>query len=212
MKTRVPAGGAAGSASESGRSPVERRSWRNPRSVGIGLLIAAVAAVAFGGLGKDVEQVRDSLDSGLKAHYEGDLVQARRGYLAVLQSDPDNKFANFNLGLVAHRENRRDEADRFYEASLASDRNFLPAMFNLAILKTSRGQNEAAEGLYREMIRRHPTRAEPYFNLGILLAENLDRAEEGEALIRTAVSMNPELRARVRQGIDLESPKDSPNG
>jgi tetratricopeptide (TPR) repeat protein len=76
---------------------------------------------------------------GLIAFGRGDLGQARTEFDAIVQADPADVAARYNLALVAQRQNRYRDAREGYLAVLRSAPGDLDARYNLALLVHSVG-------------------------------------------------------------------------
>jgi tetratricopeptide (TPR) repeat protein len=131
---------------------------------------------------------------------EGNLEGARVVYRDILQRDPANKFAHFNLGMLAHMQGRGPEAEDFYRRALRTDPTFLAALFNLAILQEALGRDQEAAQTYREILAEYPDDAASHFNYGSLLIRKLGETEEGQSQIERAVELDSSLSARVSPG------------
>src|SRR5918996_1536709 len=99
----------------------------------------------------DQEAAGEALQEGLEAHRSGDVETAEERYREVLDLQPRNKFALYNLGLI--KQNRGDSAgaEADYRRALNVDPNFVPVLFNLAIVRTDAGASEEAVELYRRV-------------------------------------------------------------
>jgi tetratricopeptide (TPR) repeat protein len=162
------------------------------------VVIAALTILAVGRL-----QSGDALSQALDAHSEGSLEEAAERYRDVLEDEPSNKFAHYNLGLIHQTAGRSDSAAAAYRSALESDPRFVPALFNLAVLVTKPNPNEAI-ALYRKVIEIEPGRASAHLNLGFLLKQT-GKGAEGDEELRKAVALDPTLEARIR-------PRPSPQG
>lgn len=131
---------------------------------------------------------------------EGNLEGARVVYRDILQQDPANKFAHFNLGMLAHMEGRGAEAEDFYRRALREDPTFLAPLFNLAILQEALGRDQEAAQTYRRILEEYPDDAASHFNYGSLLIRKIGDAEEGQRQIDRAVELDSSLSARVSPG------------
>ncbi len=139
------------------------------------------------------------LAQGVAAQQAGDLATASKDYNAVLQSDPKNTSALYDLGLIAQGQGNRAEAASDYGKALAIDPNLGSALYNLAIVRVALGDRGGAEGLYRKAIAADPNNPDPYFNLGVLLRDS-GRTAEGDAEIAKADALDPALRGRSPGG------------
>src|SRR3954452_22009826 len=61
------------------------------------------------------------LSKALHEHVAGNSAQAKKDYEAVIQNDPRNKFAFYNLGLIAQTQNRASDAENDYRLALTID-------------------------------------------------------------------------------------------
>lgn len=155
-----------------------------------------VALLAACGTSKANAPTTDPLTAGLKAQLEGRTADAVKDYQAVLQKDPHNKYAYYNLGLIDQLAGRNDSAELNYRTALANDANFTPALYNLAILRTAPAPQEAVD-LYRHVITLTPGYAAAHLNLGFLLF-SLKQQSEGKAELDKAVALDPSMGPRVQ--------------
>lgn len=80
-----------------------------------------------------------TLLTGLIAYGQGDFARARRSFGALLEDNPDDVEALFNLGVTAQRENRYGEARSSYLRVTRLDPRHADARYNLALLTHSFG-------------------------------------------------------------------------
>src|SRR4051812_41848295 len=92
------------------------------------------------------------LSKALREHVVGNSAQAQKDYEAVIQKDPRNKFAFYNLGLIAQSQNRASDAENEYRLALTIDSAYEPALYNLAILRANAGDTAGAIDLYQRAI------------------------------------------------------------
>jgi tetratricopeptide (TPR) repeat protein len=81
---------------------------------------------------------------GLAAYAAGDLAAAREGFSAVLEEEPDDVDALYNLGLVAQKQNRYGEARSNYLRALKLSPKHKNARYNLGVLAHSAGAEAEA--------------------------------------------------------------------
>jgi tetratricopeptide (TPR) repeat protein len=183
-----------------------KRSSRRTRLVLFSLIpIAAVALTAVSAsvvlIGSrkpaqtPAQQATALLTAGLAAQGKGDVATATSDYRKLLDLDPKNEFAYYNLGLIDQQAGRSAQAENEYRQSLTSDPNFEVALFNLAILRTKPAPQEAVD-LYRHAITLAPKDAGAHLNLGFLL-ESLGQRQEGVSELKLAVGIDPKLSTRV---------------
>ena len=173
------------------------------------LVVGISIAVALGACGTQspTTQAPDPLQAGLKAQLQGKTNEAINDYQLVLQKDPHNKFAYYNLGLIDQLAGRNDAAELKYRTALQTDPDFAPALYNLAILRTGPAPEEAV-ALYRHVIALRPGDPSAHLNLGYLLI-SLKQVTEGKAELDRAVALNPALAQNVKATLSA-SPSPSP--
>ncbi len=182
--------------------------WEAVAAVGLVLLIA--------GCGRsdekaNSEKVEMTLNEALQAHVEGRLTEARQAYREVLELDELNKFAIYNLGLIDQTTGYSTEAELKYRKVLELDPNYGPALFNLAIIRAKVGDTTEAISLYRRAIAAEPQNAPAHLNLGLLLRAN-GEVEVGEAEIKRALELDPNLKLPPGQGQAPEPPSTTTQG
>lgn len=165
------------------------------------LIVLMLVAVGCGGDDPPADASSEGLADALAAHAEGRVDEAAEGYQAVLEDEPANQYALYNLGLLDQAAGRDDEAEERYRAAIEADPSFAPALFNLAILRTGVDPEEA-EQLYRSTTELEPGNANAHLNLGFLLVDQGDR-EAGEAELGVAVALDPSLADRVPDDLDV---------
>jgi tetratricopeptide (TPR) repeat protein len=82
---------------------------------------------------------------GLASLQVGDLEAARQAFGKVVESEPDDVDALYNLGLTAQRQNRYGESRRQYLRVLKLKPKYSAARFNLGILAHSVGATAEAQ-------------------------------------------------------------------
>src|SRR6266566_1295249 len=89
------------------------------------VLIGALAACGSNSKGApvtpsatDATSAAALLTKALREHVAGNSAQAQKDYEAVIQKDPRNKFAFYNLGLIAQTQNRASDAEDKYRLAL----------------------------------------------------------------------------------------------
>nr|WP_260860189.1 tetratricopeptide repeat protein [Streptomyces cupreus] len=120
---------------------------------------------------------------------------AARTYRRVLEIDPHNKIAWYNLGVIAQQDGRTADARGAYDKALKIDPKYPSALFNKAILLKS-SEPDRAIGLLKRAIAANPKAATAHLQLGQILVEK-DRAEEAEDEFRRAVAADPSLHSHV---------------
>jgi tetratricopeptide (TPR) repeat protein len=170
------------------------------------ILLVFATAGCDGDGGGEAEQADEILQQGLEAQAAGDFVTAVESYLRVIQLDPQNKFAYYNLGVIDQGQGDLQGAESHYRTTLGLDPDFVPALFNLAILMTEAGSADEAVTLYEHLIEVTPIEtaspedvrlvAAAHLNLGFLLIEQ-GRERRGQMELDEAVRLDPSLEGRI---------------
>jgi tetratricopeptide (TPR) repeat protein len=170
-----------------------RRGRQAARPAGL-LLAAALTIASCGGSSgsNDAAKAQRLLQKALGEHAAGRIADAKRDYLAVLDADPQNKFAYYNLGLIATAARDANTAEQEYRRALVVDPDYEPALYNLAILRTREGARDEAIDLYRHAVRVAPKDANAHYNLGLLLRAAGERSQ-GDVEVLAAIRLNPKL-------------------
>jgi Tfp pilus assembly protein PilF len=151
-----------------------------------GLIILTGACAREGG---------DLLTQGLQQHSDGKLDDAAATYRRLLDEEPSNKLAWYNLGLVEQTQGDNRSATASYRKALAIDKEFVPAMFNIAVIETTTKPSGAVV-LYEKIIKIEPDHAAAHLNLGFLL-KKLKEVKRGNEELRKAVELDPSLASRL---------------
>ena len=169
-------------------------SWRRARWLAAPICAALLAACGSNN-GAPAAQV-DPLTAGLDAQTHGRTAEAVKDYQAVLQKDPHNKYAYYNLGLIDQLAGRASAAELNYRTALQTDPNFAPALYNLAILRTGPAPQEAVV-LYRHVLKIMPGYAAAHLNLGYVLL-SLKQLAAGKSELSLAAKLDPALAPGVQ--------------
>lgn len=189
-----------------------RRGRRLRTMVLLALLVIIVVGAAVYIQSAEKAVIQRSFDLADKAFREGNFTEAQIHYFNVLEKDPTNKFAHFNLGILAQRENRLTEAHYQYGRALAEDPDFAPALYNQASVLEATGQNAKAAESYRRLLENNPDHAASHFNLGLLLYMKLGDPEEGKKEISEALKLEPGLTSKLAANLAAEiTPPNQPS-
>lgn len=184
--------------------------YRNPAvivaAVVVGLVLLALLFVAIRsgsdepGRSSEVTATGDPrLDRALTLHLQGETEEAAVIYQEILQVNPANEYAAYNLGVIAQTEGRLGEALEYYNRAISVDPAFFSAAYNRALTLRDLGQTdlalEAFEGIVdqRDLFTDEEV-AKTLFNYGNLLIAQGD-VEQGEKLVREATGIDSRLRA-----------------
>jgi protein O-mannosyl-transferase len=108
----------------------------------------------------------------------------------VLNAQPTNAIAHYNLGIIAQAEGKPDEAISAYEAAVRLDPNHAGAFNNLGIVQASQGLIPEATGSFRQSLRLAPGKASTHRNLAMVLQVQ-ERFGEAVEHYRAALQLEP---------------------
>jgi tetratricopeptide (TPR) repeat protein len=111
------------------------------------------------------------------AEEAGDLSTAESHYRRVMNLDPNDPAAGFNLGNVLRVQNRAVEAEAAYRRAVKADPKFAPAWHNLADLLDESGRLTKAVDCARRALTADPQYADAMFNLALFLLRLGEHAE-----------------------------------
>jgi tetratricopeptide (TPR) repeat protein len=110
--------------------------------------------------GKENDTVKELLAEGIAKGAAGDLAAARLALLSVLEIEPRQYDAWYNLGNV-HREGKEYErAAACYAVTLGIDSDNHPAHYQQAVVLEGAGRTEDALRAYQEAVRTSPNPGE----------------------------------------------------
>lgn len=142
-----------------------------------------------------LREANSLLQAGILQQQHHDLEGADRTYRRVLELDPRNKFAWYNLGVIAHGDGRVADARAAYDEALKIDPAFPSALFNEALLLESSDPDRAG-GLLKRVIAGNPRAATAHLHLGRIWAQQ-NRDGKAADEFRRAVAGDPSLRSQV---------------
>ncbi|MEV0409800.1 tetratricopeptide repeat protein [Streptomyces sp. NPDC050448] len=135
------------------------------------------------------------LQGALVQENQHDPKGAARTYRRVVELDPRNKLAWYNLGVIAQQDGETADALASYDKALKIDPSFTSALFNEAILLKPT-EPDRAVGLLKRAIAADPQAATAHLQLGHILAGK-GRTDEAGGEFRRAVVADPSLRSQV---------------
>jgi len=121
--------------------------------------------------------------------------RASEVYRTILEIDPDDETARFNLGLSLVRSGASTEAAETFEPLLSSKKLAVQATFNMAVILSSHGKLQQAANLLRQLIRSKNNMSESdlsnaYSRLGEVLRD-LDDGKGALEAYKEAASLAP---------------------
>ncbi|WP_143674260.1 MULTISPECIES: tetratricopeptide repeat protein [Streptomyces] len=144
---------------------------------------------------QNLQDANTLLQAGILQQEHHDFEGADRTYRRVLELDPQNKFAWYNLGVIAHEDDRVADARAAYDKALKIDPAFPSALFNEALLLESSDPDRAG-GLLKRVIAGNPKAATAHLRLGRIWAQK-NRDDKAADEFRRAVAADPSLRSQV---------------
>jgi tetratricopeptide (TPR) repeat protein len=143
-------------------------------------------------------------DQAVRAEETGNFAQAERLYRIVMNSDPADAAAPFNLGNMLRSRGGNVEAEDAFRAATRADPTFAQAWYNLADLLDEQGRTEAAIECLRKALQGAPGYVDACFNLALLL-QRTDRVTEAANYWRRylAADAQSEWAARARRSLNF---------
>lgn len=117
------------------------------------------------------KQLLTLLEEGFQQQQAGNLPQAEKTYLSVLEGDRNNVHALNLLGMLCVNDFRPDEAVYFISKALNSHPNNPESHANIALAFKDQGNFEKAREHFRQSIRLNPDNPDTQNNLGNVLRE-----------------------------------------
>ncbi|USR91129.1 tetratricopeptide repeat protein [Phormidium yuhuli AB48] len=152
------------------------------------------------GLAQSVDEL---FERGNAAQSEGRYEDAERTWRRVLEIDPNNVAAYYNLGNALSDQGKLDEAIAAYNRAIQLNPEYANAYNNLGLALYDQGKLDEAIAAYNRAIQLNPESAIAYNNLGNALSDqgNLD---EAIAAYNRAIELNPEdADAHINLGVAL---------
>ncbi|MEG3641119.1 tetratricopeptide repeat protein [Magnetococcus sp. PR-3] len=165
-----------------------------------------------------IEQIKQLLDAGqfetgmaqlqtsLNAHYAqlirlkfmqsdawmkaGALDDALSGYQRILQLDPTQITAHYNLGVIYYQKAQWPQAAQQFQAYRAQQPGHFNALNNLIHAWQNMGELAQALTLSKQLLAEHPERYQGYITLGVLRAAMQEHAAAIQAFDQ-ALSLDP---------------------
>jgi len=167
-----------------------------PRTVGAAFLaLAGAAALSACGGPSATATASQNLSAGIAAQRAGNYGTATTDYSKVLNAEPKNVYALYDLGDVEQFQHQDAAAATHYQEALAVNPKFENALYNLAIID-SKSKPQQAKVLYLEIVALYPRDAVARLNLGRVLL-TLGEKKAAATQINLAVNLEPSLRSQA---------------
>lgn len=138
------------------------------------------------------ETISQLVENGAMQLASGDVDEAQQTFTGVVEVDPDNVLAHYNLGLIAQRNGDVESAIEEYDAALEADDTYGPALYNKAIL-LEKSDLEESVALYERALESQPDFAPTHMRLGFALV-HLGRTKEGERHLERGLALDPSMK------------------
>jgi len=161
---------------------------RIPRLLAL-LLTLSVAATSPAAVAQSIDQL---IEQGTAAQAADNYAQAELIWHRVIEIDPKNAIAYYNLGNALYKQGKLEEAIAAYHQTIQLNPTLAPAYYNLGIALYKQGKLEEAIAAYRQAIQLDPKDAAAYYNLGIALKAQ-GKLEEAIAAYRQAIQLDPKF-------------------
>ena len=166
------------------------------------LLALSIIVAPLGAAAQSIDQL---FRQGNAAQAAGDFAEAEQVFRRVIQLDPQNAVAYYNLGNALYNQGNLEEAIASYRQAIEIDPQYAYAYFNLGIALYDQGDLEGTIASYRRAIELNPQYAGAYTGLGNALADQ-GNLEEAIASYRRAIELDPQnARAYFNLGLALRS-------
>jgi tetratricopeptide (TPR) repeat protein len=195
-----------------------RDRWRLfPRSAGIGLCVALLAALAaltrehgraFADLGAFARATLAVNPTSWAAHddlgvvlmSDGRLAEAMDQFNQTLRANPKYGLGHYNLGSALQSQGRIEEAMEQYRLAIQLRPDLARPRYNLGCILAARGRIPEAIEEYQEALKREPNASEVRNNLGIAFASS-GKLDEAMTQFRRAIELRPDFaEAHVNLG------------
>lgn len=168
------------------------RSTRRRLVVAPVLVVSALLGVgACGGGDPEPLDVPQALDEASRAQAEGRTDVAEERFDAVVEAEPGNRVALFNLGILRRARGDLGGSLAAFDELVDADPKFTPARYQRAITHQSAGDLEAAIADFRVVVEQDPENRTALQQLGALLVAT-GAIEEGQSFLAQAEALRPE--------------------
>jgi len=145
-----------------------------------------------------------ALGRAVDFHRKGDLAQAERLYLQLLEARSDHFDALQMLGVLRAQQGRHLDALSLIGAALRVDPSAPAALLNQGLVLAALGRHAEALASYDKALARQPAYAEAHHNRGVAL-RSLKRPAEALASFERALSLRPDyVEAHNQRGYALQ--------
>ncbi len=169
------------------------------RTAAYAVVAAALFALASGCGGNSSGGQKASpgnlLAAAIQLQQQGKLNAAKQLYEQVVQAQPDNYYAHYDLGVIAQQAGDDTGALADYGAALTANPKYVPALYNEATIY-AKSDPALAISTYRQVLALQPVAPTAALNLGLLEFAHGQR-QQGLHDLGIAVSQDSSLLAQI---------------
>jgi len=141
-------------------------------------------------------QIMPTIESALKYHQSGNLIEAERLYRQILSKQPNHIDANHLFGVLAHQVGNHDVAIAYIQTAIKLNPQNPDFYGNLGEAYRLSGKFTEAISNYQKALKLQPHNGKTHYNLGnALQAQENTKANRDRAIAhyQTAISLIPNL-------------------
>ncbi|SVD48577.1 uncharacterized protein METZ01_LOCUS401431, partial [marine metagenome] len=135
-------------------------------------------------------KINKYFEKAKRTHLVGQLEQARKNYLAVLQSDPYSTDALHGLGQIASQNGDNKLSVFYLERAAAIDKNRPDVLADLGVAYRLIGNLVRAELNLKKAIILQPENPHFHYNLGLVLGDQM-RFDEAAEVYQNTIKLSP---------------------
>jgi protein O-GlcNAc transferase len=140
----------------------------------------------------EVLDLKKMAEQAVALHQQGNLADAERLYLQILEADPALFGPRYYLGLMRLQQNRAAEACDFFAEALTVYPNDLGLLMNYGMALCGTARPQEALDLFERALAIQPNLPEALYNKGVALSD-LQRYEMAVEAYDRALVMRPEM-------------------
>ena len=151
-----------------------------------------------------------SLSKALADYFAGNVSLAKSEIQAIVKTDPNNKYAWYDLGVIAQGNGDSSGASSDYMRSIAIDPVFESPLYNLGVLRFQAGNIDDAIKYLTRAVAVNSQDANAHWNLGLALARKVIPKDNIEATkqLNLALKLDPALIKTL--GVPSKSSRTAP--
>lgn len=149
--------------------------------------------------------VTAALKAAFALHAQGQLLEAKRAYRAILADAPGQCDALYHLGLLKLQANSFDEAAELIGESLKQGPAFAEGYYNHGVALVGAAKPDAAGAAFRAALKLQPVFPEAELNLGNLLLDGGDGEAATAAFLRACQARPDWAEAHLSLGNGLRA-------